>query len=312
LVHSIAEQANRLMDLSKNLAGTTASVNQATIQINSAMGQVSRGTISQNEQVSHTHEALGALLRHIDEVSQEAGKGSIAADDAARAARSGTEAVGNMLSSMQMIRESVINTAKTVEALGGHSEKIDIIIKLIGGIAYQIKLLGINAAIEAAHAGQYGAGFLVVAGEIRSLAERTAQATREITDLVGTVKSRIHEVENVMGAALDRVGHGAGLAEQAGKVLSQVRQAVEANHDRLAAITAAMSKVQTFSHQVGGVMESVAAVSEENAAAVEEVTASTREMSAQLEEVTALAQALASMADAEQQLLAKFNLSGGA
>jgi methyl-accepting chemotaxis protein len=312
LVHSIAEQANRLMDLSKNLAGTTASVNQATIQINSAMGQVSRGTISQNEQVSHTHEALGALLRHIDEVSQEAGKGSIAADDAARAARSGTEAVGNMLSSMQMIRESVINTAKTVEALGGHSEKIDIIIKLIGGIAYQIKLLGINAAIEAAHAGQYGAGFLVVAGEIRSLAERTAQATREITDLVGTVKSRIHEVEKVMGAALDRVGHGAGLAEQAGKVLSQVRQAVEANHDRLAAITAAMSKVQTFSHQVGGVMESVAAVSEENAAAVEEVTASTREMSAQLEEVTALAQALASMADAEQQLLAKFNLSGGA
>ncbi len=310
LVFSITDQASRLMELSQNLALTINSVNQSTVQINSAMNQVSRGTISQNEQVSQTHDALSSLLKHIDQVSGEASKGSVAAENAARAAHAGTQAVEKTLASMQSIKDSVLETAQTVKVLGEHSQKIDIIIKLIGGIAYQIKLLGINAAIEAAHAGQYGAGFLVVAGEIRSLAERTAQATREITELVDSVQSQISAVQKVMGSGLEKVSHGASLAEQAGKVLEEIRQAVEANHQRLTGITSAMREMQSFSHQVGGVMDSVASVSEQNAAAVEEVTASTKEMSAQLEEVTQTVHSLAQMAESEQQLLAKFTLSG--
>ncbi len=310
LVFSIAEQAQRLMGMSQTLAVTINGVNQSTLQINSAMTQVSRGTIAQNEQVSQTHEALGSLLKNIDEVSTEALKGSTAAENAARATHAGTEAVEKTLASMQAIKDSVVETAQTVQGLGAHSQKIDIIIKLIGGIAYQIKLLGINAAIEAAHAGQYGAGFLVVAGEIRSLAERTAQATREITALVDSVQSQVRQVQKVMGSGLDRVGQGAMLAEQAGQVLKEIREAVEANLHRLKAINTAMTEMQSFSHQVGGVMESVAAISEENAAAVQQVSASTKEMSSQLVEVTETAAALARMAESEQDLLAKFNLSG--
>jgi len=309
LALSITGQARKLMDLSHNLADTIGHVNQATLQINSAMNQVSQGTISQNEQVSRTYESLGSLLKNIDQVSTEARRGSEAAEGAANAANAGTVAVEDTLSSMQSIRESVTETAKTVERLGQHSDKIDIIIKLIGGIAYQIKLLGINAAIEAAHAGQYGAGFSVVAGEIRSLAERTAQATHEITDLVASVKSGIEEVEKVMGGGLEKVAKGANLAEQAGKVLSEIRHAVEGNQSRLRKIAAAMAEMQAFSHQVGEVMESVATVSEENAAALEEVSASTREMTSQLDQVTRLAGSLTKMAEAEQQLLAKFSLT---
>ncbi|RPJ55409.1 MAG: hypothetical protein EHM23_26310 [Acidobacteria bacterium] len=310
LVFAITDQAQQLMEHSRSLALTVSSVNQATTQINGAMNQISRGTVSQNEQVGQTHEALASLLKHIDEVSREASQGSTAAEEAAHAAGAGTEAVGNTLRSMQSIRTSVLETAQAVQALGEQSKKIDIIIKLIGGIAYQIKLLGINAAIEAAHAGEYGAGFLVVAGEIRSLAERTAQATREITDLVGSVQSRTAVVGNAMGSGLEKVSQGASLAEEAGKVLNEIRQAAEANRARLTAITASMAEMQSFSQQVGSFMESVAAVSEQNAAAVEEVTASSNEMSAQLEEVTQLARSLERMADSEQQLLAKFTLSG--
>ncbi len=309
LVLSITGQARKLMGLSHNLANTIGHVNQATLQINAAMYQVSQGTISQNEQVSRTYESLGSLLKNIDQVSTEARRGSEAAESAADAANAGTEAVEKTLASMQAIKESVSDTASTVEKLGQHSEKIDIIIKLIGGIAYQIKLLGINAAIEAAHAGPYGAGFSVVAGEIRSLAERTAQATREITDLVASVKSGIEGVQKVMGGGLDRVAKGASLAEQAGKVLGEIRRTVEDNQSRLRKIAAAMAEMQAFSHQVGEVMESVATVSEENAAAIEEVSASTREMTSQLKEVTKLADSLTRMSEAEQQLLTKFSLA---
>ncbi|RPJ87329.1 MAG: hypothetical protein EHM18_01670 [Acidobacteria bacterium] len=276
LVFSIADQAQRLMGMSQTLAVTINGVNQSTLQINSAMNQVSRGTIAQNEQVSQTHEALGSLLKNIDDVSSEAVKGSAAAENAARATHAGAEAVEKTLASMQAIKNSVVETAQTVKGLGDQSQKIDIIIKLIGGIAYQIKLLGINAAIEAAHAGQYGAGFLVVAGEIRSLAERTAQATREITSLVDSVQSQVRQVQKVMGSGLDKVGQGAMLAEQAGQVLKEIRDAVEANLQRLQAINSAMNEMQSFSHQVGGTMESVAAISEENAAAVQQVSASTK------------------------------------
>lgn len=309
LVLSITEQARKLMGLSQNLAGTIGQVNQATHQINSAMSQVSQGTISQNEQVSRTHESLGSLLKNIDDVSNDAKRGSEAAEAAATQANAGTEAVEKTLASMKSIKDSVTDTARTVEKLGQHSEKINIIIRLIGGIAYQIKLLGINAAIEAAHAGQYGAGFSVVAGEIRSLAERTAQATREITDLVASVKSGIEEVEKVMGGGLQKVSHGATLAEEAGKVLGEIRQNVEGNKSRLHKIALAITEIQSFSHQVGTVMESVANVSEENAAAIEEVSASTREMTSQLREITGLAESLNRMAEAEQQLLAKFSLA---
>lgn len=309
LVLSITDQARKLMGLSHDLAGRIDHVNQATSQINNAMGQVSQGTVSQNEKVTRTYESLGSLLKNIDQVSTEAKEGSLAAEGAAKAATAGTEAVEKTLAGMKSIRESVRDTANTVEKLGQHSEKIDIIIKLIGGIAYQIKLLGINAAIEAAHAGQYGAGFSVVAGEIRSLAERTAQATREITELVASVKSGIEEVEKVMGGGLDKVANGAQLAEHAGKVLGEIRQSVEGNQSRLSKIAAAMSEMQAFSHQVGEVMESVATVSEENAASIEEVSASTREMTLQLSEVNKLAESLTKMAEAEQQLLAKFSLT---
>jgi methyl-accepting chemotaxis protein len=308
LVFSITEQARKLMSLSHNIAAAVSQVNQATFQINNAMNQVSQGTISQNEQVGRTYESMGSLLKNIDDISKEARQGSEAAEGAAKAAHAGTEAVEKTLASMQSIRESVTETARTVEKLGQHSEKIDIIIKLIHGIAYQIKLLGINAAIEAAHAGQYGAGFSVVAGEIRSLAERTAGATREITDLVASIKSGIDEVEKVMGGGLERVAHGADLAEQAGEVLNEIRQSVEGNKSRLRKIAAAMMEMQAYSHEVGQVMESVAAVSEENAAAIEQVTASTREMTSQLKQVNDLTESLTSMAEAEQHLLAKFNL----
>jgi methyl-accepting chemotaxis protein len=304
----IIEQAERLLEYSQQLAATISMVNQATQQINGAMSQVSEGTVSQNEQVTRTLEALNSLLSQLANVTTQANQGAVAAEEATRASQAGNEAVGEARASMQGIAGAVANTAKTVDALGEESDKIDAIVRFISTIAYQIKLLGINAAIEAAHAGQYGAGFLVVAGEIRSLAERTSTASREITDLIDSVKSRIHEVEKVMGSALDSVNRGEVLSDRAGQVLGAVQGAVGANLERLTAITAAISQMQGFSGEVGQAMDLVAGISERNAAAVEEVTASTEEMSGQLQEVAGLARTLAAMADTTRQLLAKFNL----
>jgi methyl-accepting chemotaxis protein len=308
LVTVIIGQAQRLLDYGNQLNSTIDAVAQATQQINLAMNQVSEGTASQNGQVTKTLGVLNSLLGQLELVTKEASQGTAAAQEAERAATAGDEAVAKSRGSMQGIEGAVAQTAKTVDSLARESEKIDSIVKLISSIAYQVKLLGINAAIEAAHAGQYGAGFLVVATEIRSLAERTGEASREITGLIDSIKRRVREVEEMMSATLDRVTEGGQLADSAKQVLAEVRQAVSANLARLSAITSAVSEARGFSKDVGGAMDSVAAVSEENAAAVEQVTAATEEMSGQLWEVANLARNLATMADTTRQLLAKFNL----
>jgi len=306
LIYSNIQQANQLLDLSREMAQTVEQVRSATVHINSAMGQVAQGAESQLGHVSRTHESLAALLKHIDDVSEEAGRGAAEAEVVGQSIQSGTEALETTLSDTTSLRDSVTKTAETVGRLGEHSKRIDVIIKIIGSIATQVRLLGLNAAIEAAHAGKYGAGFLVVAGEIRSLAERTAEATREITALVGTVQACVQEVERAMVSGLEKVGQTAKGAAQATQLLADIRQSVAANQSRLSNIAASIAAMQTFSHAVGESMDGVSSISEENAAAVEEVTASTREMLGQLERASQMARNLSEMAQGEQQLLKKF------
>jgi methyl-accepting chemotaxis protein len=306
LIYSNIEQANKLLDLSQQMNQAVEQVSSATVLINSSMQQVAQGAESQIGHVSRTNEAVAALLKHIDDVVEETGRGAAEAEVVGRSVQAGTKALESTLADTNALRTSVTRTAETVGRLGEHSKRIDVIIKIIGGIATQVKLLGLNAAIEAAHAGKYGAGFLVVAGEIRSLAERTAQATREITQLVGTVQACVTEVEKATVSGLEKVGQTAQGAAQANQLLADIRQSVSANQGRLSKIAESIAQMQAFSRAVGESMDGVSAVSEENAAAVEEVTASTREMLGQLERASQMARDLSDIAQGEQQLLKKF------
>ncbi len=303
------EQAFKLLQVSEKLAASIDQITQATEQVKISIDQVSRATVSQNEQVNQANESLDGLVNRIDGVTKEAKEGSSLAAEAADASEVGTEAVGRTLDSMKSIRASVSETGQTVERLGTSSERIDVIIKLIGSIAYQIKLLGINAAIEAAHAGQYGASFSVVAGEMRSLGERSATATREITEIVEKVQGGIHDALKVMATELQQVEAGADLAERAGKLLEDIHRAVGTNKDRLAIIADAVSQMQAFSKKVGAIMQELTAITEENSSAAEEVGAAANEMLAELNRVDSVAHSLAQMAHATEQLLAKFTLS---
>jgi len=303
------EQAFKLLQASQRLATSIDHITQATEQVKVSIDQVSRATVAQNEQVNQANASLDGLVNRIDTVTAEATQGSSLAAEAADASQVGTEAVSRTLESMKAIRSSVSETGETVERLGTSSARIDVIIKLIGSVAYQIKLLGINAAIEAAHAGRYGAGFSVVAGEIRSLGERSGSATREITEIVEKVQKGIREALRVMAAELQQVQAGADLAERAGKLLEDIHRAVGTNKDRLAMMADSVSQMQSLSRQVGTAMQELTAISEENSAAAEEVGAAANEMLGELKRVDTVAHALAQMARSTEQLLAKFTLS---
>ncbi|MCJ7812712.1 substrate-binding domain-containing protein, partial [bacterium] len=282
LVFTISDQAQKLMGLSQNLAASTVQVNQATTQISKAMGAMAAGAVSQNDQVGRTSKSLEDLLNNINSVSREADESASAAESTVGAVGAGTDAMEKTLSSMKAIEKSVGDTWHIVEDLGKHSERIDVIVELIDDIASRVNVLGLNAAIEAASAGEYGKGFAVVADEIRKLAKNTAKATGEIIGLVDTIQGGIYQVEKVMGSGLEKVRESAGLTDKAVNALEDIRKLVQVNQKRMYKIASSIAEMRDFSHQVGEAMGNVSAVSEKNGLVVKEVNVSTQEMSSQL------------------------------
>jgi methyl-accepting chemotaxis protein len=181
-------------------------------------------------------------------------------------------------------------------------------VELINDIASRVNVLGLNAAIEATNAGEYGKGFVLVADEIRKLAKNAKTATGEIIQLVGTVKKGISDVMKVMKDGLDNVKESSNLTDTALHSLREIKQLIEIDQKRITNIDFSISKMKNFSDQVGEAMENVASVGVKNSSGMENVNVSTKEMSVQLESVSSLARSLENMSKAEDELLAKFNL----
>jgi methyl-accepting chemotaxis protein len=347
-VSMISDNAGSLSAASEQLASAANQAGQATNQISNTVQQVAKGTADQAESVTKTASSVEQMAKAIEGVAQGAqeqsqqvaGNASSVITDsaaAAEAARSGAETVEENLQSMQSIKAKVGASAGKVQEMGKRSAEIGAIVETIEDIASQTNLLALNAAIEAARAGEHGKGFAVVADEVRKLAERSSQATKEIGGLIAGIQKTVEEAVKAMEEGSSEVELGVDSANRAGTALSDIlaaaqavnKQAMQAGQaaekmnefaselvasvDSVSAVveenTAATEEMAANSTEVTQAIESIASVSEENSAAIEEVSASAEEMSAQVEEVTASAQSLAELAQDLQKVVNRFKLS---
>ncbi len=305
-------------------------------QLRQAIEQIAQGAQNQAGSVVETTETVGGMAQAIDQVHRTAREVSDAAARALAAAEDGGAAVEQAVAGMARIRDTALEAATRVKELGEKSQRIGEIVQVIGGIADQTNLLALNAAIEAARAGEQGKGFAVVAEEVRKLAERSARATKDISDLIGTIQAGLEAAVAAMDAGTREVEAGTALAASARRglegILEGMREAdarvrtisaaaaevaakagkVVKMVDDVAAVaeenTAATEEMAASSDHVSRAVRSVAAVSEETAASAEEVSASTDEVNRSAEEIRGTAQGLVEMARELQAVVSRFKL----
>ena len=332
IARAIEEVARGTSEQSKD---SSAAIEQMTV-LSMAVEQVAGGAETQRQRVGETNDAIAALRDALGDTTRRVEAVSSAAGRAATTAKDGGAAVAQTISSIESVRVAVHASSEQVAALGKRSQEIGQIVDAISDIAAQTNLLALNAAIEAARAGEHGKGFTVVAAEVRKLAERSSNETKEITQHISAIQQQVADVVQAMQVGSSEVEKSAGLGREASAALESILGVVEETHAQAAAITTAVSKmtaglaaVDTASAHVAtvaaetaeaagqmregalrvqGSVESIAAVSEQSAAGAEEVSASTEEQSASAEQMGAGAHELADLATGLTELVGRFTL----
>ena len=253
-LNDILLSANRLDQAVNELAENTARVNQGSMITSESSAAMAASVEEMTVSISH--------------VSQNASETAGITGQTSELSQQGGEVIKKTINEMRAMAEAVRKSSKTITELGRQSEQISGIVQVIKDVADQTNLLALNAAIEAARAGEQGRGFAVVADEVRKLAERTTKATGEIGAMINAIQESSHSAVSAMSQAAERVESGVALVDQAGEAITNIQEGSVKVQAHVDDITSALAEQDVASRMIAQQVERVAQAAEDNSISV--------------------------------------------
>ena len=263
----------------ESIACTAEHVASASEEISSSATEQARGADQQKDQTAQVATAMQEMASTVMQVSENSNRAAEAARKASETAHRGGAIVNETLSRMHTIAESVSSTAKKMDGLGRSSDQIGRIIGVINDIADQTNLLALNAAIEAARAGEQGRGFAVVADEVRKLAERTTTATKEIAQMIRNIQDETRMAVAAMIEGNQHVQEGVKSTAQAGEALKQIIEMAEQVGEMITHIAIAATQQSSATEQVNLNMDQISRLVRESALGAQQSAAACHDLS---------------------------------
>lgn len=294
LLTAINGMRQNLLNMLADISETTEQLSTASEELSSITTQTSETIQTQRAETEQVATAMNEMTATVQDVAVNINHTSSAADDAYAQTQDGSKIVQRAIAQINKLAEQVESSSQTINDLEQHSEAINAVLDVIKGIADQTNLLALNAAIEAARAGEQGRGFAVVADEVRTLAGRTRQSTDEINEMIEKLQSGSHQAVTVMGQSREEAKSAVELAMQTGTALETITQAVE--------------KINEMSAQIASAAEEQGSVAEEINRNIVKINDMSNQTADGANETATASQNLAHMATELQGLVARFTI----
>lgn len=308
LIQHVGSSSEQVAASAQQLTAASEQASLASVQISETMQQVSLDAGQGFNHLAEATKTINELSEGVQHIAERANTVAGTASNAYEKAAEGAEAIQTAVEQMNSIHHTVQGLSGDIHNLGERSAEIGQILNAITSIAQQTNILSLNAGIEAVRAGEHGRGFLVVAGEIRKLAEQSTKSASQIAELIAAIQNDTKRAVRTMGATTGEVASGIQAVHSAGQAFTQIQDSVHSVTGQIQEVSSSIEQIAAGAEQIVVAMKAVTGVSESTVAGAQEVTASTEEQLASMEEVSASAKALSHMAEQLQAQIDQFKV----
>jgi methyl-accepting chemotaxis protein len=308
MISSIAVNSDLVAASAEQLNASAEQSSIASETVSSAIQEIAGGAEATTANLENNSKSLNEVLQGILHISESTAHVAELSRKTTKEAEEGGKQVSENLGQMKSIHHSIKRSNQVISSLSNRSKEIGSISDVISGIADQTNLLALNAAIEAARAGEHGKGFAVVADEVRKLAEQSQASTKSIAELIALIQEDTEESVKIMDEAVSNAEEGVKVSEQTSDKFAEILTSTQNITPLIEQITATVQQISANIEEATNAAMEVSMMAQENAASSEEAAASTEEQLASMEEIHSSAQALAQMAEELKGTVDKFKI----
>ncbi|WP_257391705.1 methyl-accepting chemotaxis protein [Mesobacillus jeotgali] len=308
LIVQVGTTSEQVAASAEEMMASAEQTNSATNQVATAIQEVAGGAETQSKNTEESAKAVGEMAGGIQQVAETTSNVAESAAETAKQAKTGQVSLEKVIEKMKTINETTGETNGVIKDLDRKSAEIGKIIEVITGIADQTNLLALNAAIEAARAGEHGKGFAVVADEVRKLAELSRQSANQISGLIEVIQKETHQVVEMMNKGTAEISQGTLLVEETGRTFDEILRSIENVSGEIQEVSAISEEMSASVMQVNASIEEVTRIARGSVASTAEIASATEEQLASMEEVASSSASLAQLAENLREMVATFKV----